>query len=61
MAHKELGMAYRQQGQNTQAATALGTYLELAPDAADAPIIQWYLQAMNVPASPQALDVEVTP
>lgn len=61
LAHKELGMAYRQQGQNTQAATALGTYLELAPDAADAPIIQWYLQDMNVPTSPQAADAEVTP
>ncbi|MEM7359724.1 MAG: M48 family metalloprotease [Pseudomonadota bacterium] len=41
--YRELGMAYRQQGKREEAAQAYRRYLELKPDAPDAPIMQWYL------------------
>ncbi len=41
-AWRELGMAQRQQGRPAEAGAAFSRYLELAPDAADAPIIAWY-------------------
>ncbi|NND83108.1 MAG: M48 family metalloprotease [Gammaproteobacteria bacterium] len=40
--YRELGMAYRQQGQKQQAYDAYSRYLELAGSALDAPIIGWY-------------------
>ena len=47
LAHKELGMAYRQQQLNELATAAFDRYLALAPDAADAPIIRWYIDSSN--------------
>ena len=46
-AHKEIGMAYRMQGQNAQAAESFERYLELAPDAPDAGIIRGYLEGLR--------------
>jgi len=40
--HRELGMAYRQQGKKAKAKAAFSEYLRLAPEAADVPIITWY-------------------
>ena len=46
-------MVYRQQGKREEAAQAYRRYLELKPDAPDAPIMQWYLDnlASAVPAT----------
>lgn len=51
--YRELGMVYRQQGKREEAAQAYRKYLELKPDAADAPIMRWYLDnlASAVPAT----------
>lgn len=46
-AHKELGMAYRQQNQKEAAIKSLNAYLANKPKAADAPIIKWYVQDMQ--------------
>jgi predicted Zn-dependent protease len=40
--YRELGLAFRQQGQKEKAQQALSKYLVLAPTAADVPIITWY-------------------
>lgn len=40
--YRELGMVFRQQGKKAEADGAFTTYLKLAPQAADAPIIAWY-------------------
>ncbi|MFT6408764.1 MAG: Flp pilus assembly protein TadD [Arenicella sp.] len=39
---RELGMAYRRQGQVAKAKEASEKYLSLRPEAEDAPIINWY-------------------
>lgn len=52
MAHKELGMTYRQMQNKEQAISAYQTYLELTPDSADAPIIRWYLEDLQNGGSP---------
>lgn len=52
LAHKELGMTYRQQGLHQQAASAFKRYLALAPAAADAPIIRWYIDSPNGQEAP---------
>lgn len=44
--YRELGLTYRQQKQNDKALQALNQYLQLAPTAADAPIITWYRDAL---------------
>ena len=46
-AYKELGMAYRQQGKNNEAALAFSQFLSIAPDAPDAGIIQGYLEGLE--------------
>ena len=46
-AHKEVGMAYRQQRMNSDALVAFERYLELAPEAADAGIIRAYMDGMR--------------
>ena len=46
-AHKELGMAYRVQQQNGEAAAAFEAYLSLAADAADAGIIRGYMEGLK--------------
>jgi predicted Zn-dependent protease len=42
---RELGLLYRAEGRSAQARAELQRYLELSPDAVDAPIIRDYLQA----------------
>ena len=46
-AHKELGMAYRQQGRNAEARAAFERYLALAADAPDAGIIRGYMEGLQ--------------
>jgi predicted Zn-dependent protease len=46
-AYKELGMVYRQQGENAKAADSLLQYLALEPDSIDAPIISWYVAQLG--------------
>ena len=46
-AHKEIGMAYRQQRMNSDALAAFERYLEFAPEAADAGIIRAYMDGMR--------------
>ena len=40
--YRELGMAYRQQGEAEKAKQAYKTYLQMSPNALDAPLIKWY-------------------
>lgn len=47
MAYKELGMTFRQQHKQEEAVNAFQSYLKLAPEAADAPIISWYLEELQ--------------
>ncbi|MDX1406205.1 MAG: M48 family metalloprotease [Woeseiaceae bacterium] len=46
-AYKEIGMAYRMQGQNAAAAEAFEQYLALAADAPDAGIVRGYLEGLR--------------
>lgn len=46
-AYRELGMAYRQQGDNTQAIEAFKAYTCCEPMPIDAPIVQWYLDQLQ--------------
>jgi len=46
-AHKELGMAYRQQHQDVEARAAFERYLALAAEAPDAGIIRGYLESLQ--------------
>lgn len=46
-AYKEIGMAYRIQGQNGEAMAAFERYLEVAADAPDAGIIRGYMEGMR--------------
>ena len=45
-AYRELGLTYRQIGEKDEAEQALTQYLTLAPTAADAPIIAWYIEGL---------------
>ena len=49
-AHRELGLALRQQKQFAEAEAALRQYLIVAPDAADGPIVEWYLDNLTAAA-----------
>ncbi len=40
--YRELGMTYRQQGEAEKAKQAYKTYLQMSPNALDAPLIKWY-------------------
>lgn len=46
-AYRGIGQIARQRGQKAEAAEAFRRYLELAPDAADAPLIKDYLSELN--------------
>lgn len=46
-AHREIGMAYRIQGNNDEARYAFEQYLRLAGDAADAGIVRGYLEGLE--------------
>ena len=46
-AYKEIGMAYRMQGQDIEAGIAFQQYLELAADAPDAGIIRAYMEGLR--------------
>lgn len=50
-AWRELGMAYRQRDMPGAAQAAYTQYLELAPGAADAPIIGWYRDTLGAGAA----------
>jgi predicted Zn-dependent protease len=52
--YRELGMAYRQQGDMDKAHGAYSEYLRLAPTAADAPIMRWYLENLSSASSSAA-------
>jgi regulator of sirC expression with transglutaminase-like and TPR domain len=46
-AHRSLGFLFRQQGDKAEALGAFGRYLQAAPDASDAGIIQSYLSELQ--------------
>lgn len=45
-AYREIGMAYRLQGNNSEARKAFERYLDIAPDEADAGIVRGYLEGL---------------
>ena len=46
-AYRELGLLYRTQGRRREASDALARYVELAPHAADAPIVRTYVSELG--------------
>lgn len=46
-AHRSLGLVYRQQGRNADAAAALRRYLDVAPDAPDASLVRSMVAELN--------------
>lgn len=50
---RELGLAYRRQGLSDKARDAFQRYLDLTPEAADAPIVAWYQKNLAVQQTAQ--------